>query len=209
MLTRKNAAIGPISVLLCCQMAVAQQSQAAFTVGIVRGEGAVNFVNQKPEQVPVVKVEDASGHALAGAKVSFETPDSGPSATFKGARTYAGITGRDGLVRAQGFTPNSEAGQFMVHVVAEYDGQTADKQLPQNNVAPPRQKPKRTIIIWRSKSLSEWRRLVCLRSSCTGNSSPRTNRTASGNWLRGGAAEIRDPAATVEPLRHVSISLHP
>jgi hypothetical protein len=25
----------------------------------------------------------------------------------------------------------------MVHVVAEYDGQTADKQLPQNNVAPP------------------------------------------------------------------------
>lgn len=142
MLTRKNAAIGPISVLLCCQMAVAQQSQAAFTVGIVRGEGAVNFVNQKPEQVPVVKVEDASGHALAGAKVSFETPDSGPSATFKGARTYAGITGRDGLVRAQGFTPNSEAGQFMVHVVAEYDGQTADKQLPQNNVAPPPAKAK-------------------------------------------------------------------
>jgi hypothetical protein len=139
MLTRKNAVLGPVAILLCCQLALSQQTPAAFTIGVVQGDGAVNYVNQKPEQVPVVKVEDTSGHALAGAKVSFETPDSGPSATFKGARTYAGITGRDGLVRAQGFTPNSEPGQFMVHVVAEYDGQTADKQLPQNNVAPPPQ----------------------------------------------------------------------
>jgi hypothetical protein len=137
MLTKRNAAIGPISVLLCCQIALAEQPPGAFTIDIVRGDGAVNFVNQKPEQVPVVKVEDAAGRAVAGAKVSFEAPDSGPSATFKGARTYAAITGRDGTAKAAGFTPNAETGTFMVHVVAEYDGQTADKQLPQNNVAPP------------------------------------------------------------------------
>jgi hypothetical protein len=139
MLTRKNAAIGPISVLLCCQIALAQQTQAAFTIGIVQGEGAVNFINQKPEQVPAVKIEDSSGHALAGAKVSFEAPDSGPSATFKGALTYAAITGRDGTAKAAGFTPNAELGPFTVHVVAEYDGQRADTQVPQNNVAPPSQ----------------------------------------------------------------------
>jgi|HubBroStandDraft_2_1064218.scaffolds.fasta_scaffold954728_1 hypothetical protein len=140
MLTRKNAAIGPVSVLLCCQLALAQQPPAAFTIGVVQGDGAVNFINQKPAQVPVVKVEDSSGHALAGAKVSFEAPDSGPSATFKGALTYAAITGRDGTARAAGFTPNAETGPFMVHVIAEYDGQTADKQVPQNNVAPPKAK---------------------------------------------------------------------
>jgi hypothetical protein len=137
MLTRKNAAIGPISVLLYCQAAVAQQPPVDFTIGIVQGDGAVNYVNHKPEQVPVVKVEDAAGHALAGAKVKFEVPDSGPSATFKGALTYAAVTGRDGTVKAAGFTPNAEPGPFMVHVVAEYDGQTADKQVAQNNVTPP------------------------------------------------------------------------
>src|ERR1700722_9196308 len=142
MLTRKNAAIGPISVLLCCQIALAQQTSVAFTIGIVQGDGAVNFVNRKPAQVPVVKVEDSSGRALAGAKVSFQAPESGPSATFKGALTYAAITGPDGTAKAAGFTPNSEPGQFMVHVVAEYDGQTADKQLTQSNVAPsPAAKP--------------------------------------------------------------------
>jgi hypothetical protein len=137
MLTRKSAAIGPISVLLCCQIAVAQQAPAAFTIGIVQGNGAVNFVNQKPSQVPVVKVEDSSGHALKGVRVSFQAPDSGPSATFKGARIYAAVTGSDGTARAAGFTPNGEAGPFTMNVVAEYDGQTAEKQLPQNNVAPP------------------------------------------------------------------------
>src|SRR5580704_16498731 len=88
MLTRRNAAIGPISVLLCCHVALAQQGPAAFTIAVVQGNGAVNFVNQKPAQVPVVKVEDTAGRALAGARVRFDAPDSGPSATFKGARVY-------------------------------------------------------------------------------------------------------------------------
>ncbi|HTS26067.1 MAG TPA: hypothetical protein VMH81_09330 [Bryobacteraceae bacterium] len=136
MLIRKNAAIGPVSLLLCWQIALAQQPHAAFSIAIVQGDGAVNYVNQRPPQVPAVRIEDPSGNAVAGAKVIFETPDSGPSATFKGARTYAAVTGRDGTARAVGFTPNAEAGAFTMHVVAEYDGQTADKQVTQNNVTP-------------------------------------------------------------------------
>ncbi|HLK64098.1 MAG TPA: hypothetical protein VKU19_11695 [Bryobacteraceae bacterium] len=116
---------------------MAQQRPVALSIAIVQGDGAVNFVNQKPMQVPVVRVEDSSGRAVAGAKVSFEAPASGPGATFKGARTYAAVTGRDGTVKAAGFVPNMEAGPFMVHVVAEYDGQTSDKQITQNNVTPP------------------------------------------------------------------------
>jgi hypothetical protein len=137
MLTKTNAAIGPIAILLCCQIALADQPPAAFTIDIVQGDGAVNFVSQKPATVPVVKVQDASGRAVAGAKVSFQAPDSGPSATFKGVRTYAAVTGRDGIVRAAGFVPNAETGRFMLNVVAEYDGQTAGRQVTQNNVAPP------------------------------------------------------------------------
>jgi hypothetical protein len=146
-LTRKSAAIGPVSVLLCCQLALAQHAPVNFTVGIVQGDGAVNFVSHKPAQVPVVKVEDSSGHALAGAKVSFQAPDSGPSATFKGARTYAAITGADGTAKALGFTPNAETGRFMVNVVAEYEGQTAEKQMAQNNVAPPAQAHHRGLAL--------------------------------------------------------------
>jgi hypothetical protein len=137
MFIRKSAAICPISVLLCCQFALAQQAPASFSIGVVQGDGAINFVNHKPAQIPVVKVQDSSGHALAGAKVKFQAPDSGPSATFKGARIFAAVTGSDGTARAAGFTPNAVAGQFMVNVVAEYDGQTAEKQLTQNNVTPP------------------------------------------------------------------------
>jgi hypothetical protein len=137
MLTTKNAAIGPIAILLCCQIALADQPPAAFTIDVVQGDGAVNFVNHKPAQVPVVKVADSAGRAVAGAKVSFQAPDSGPSGSFNGARTYAGITGRDGTVKAAGYVPNAETGRFMLNVVAEYDGQTADRQVAQNNVAPP------------------------------------------------------------------------
>ena len=137
MLTRTNAAIGPIAILLCCQIALAAQPPAAFSIDVVQGDGAVNFVNHRPAQVPVVKVQDASGRAVAGAKVSFQAPDSGPSATFKGARTYVAVTGRDGTVKAAGFLPNAETGRFMLNVVAERDGQMADRQVAQNNVAPP------------------------------------------------------------------------
>ena len=139
MLIRKYAAMGPISVLLCCQIALAQQAPVAFTIGVIQGDGAVNFVNHRPAQVPAVKVEDPSGHPIAGAKVTFQAPDSGPSAIFKGARTYAAVTGSDGTAKAVGFTPNALPGPFLVHVVAEYEGQAADKQIQQNNVAPPAQ----------------------------------------------------------------------
>jgi len=137
MLTRRNAAIGSLSVLLCWQIALAQQAPVSLSIAVVQGNGAVNFVSRKPAEVPVVRVQDSSGHALAGAKVSFEAPLSGPSATFKGARNYAAVTGRDGTVKAAGFVPNAQAGAFAVRVVAEYAGQTADQQIQQNNVAPP------------------------------------------------------------------------
>jgi hypothetical protein len=137
MRTRTNAAIGPIAVLLCGQLALAQQAPLALTIAIVQGNGAVNFVNQKPALVPTVKVEDSAGRPVAGARVEFHAPDSGPGASFKGVRTYAAVTGRDGIAKATAFTPNAQAGPFMVHVVAEYDGHTADQDLPQTNVAPP------------------------------------------------------------------------
>lgn len=141
MFSMKSVAIGPISVLLSCQLVLAQQAPAAFTVDVVQGNGAVNFINQKPARVPIVKIEDSSGHALAGAHVRFQTPDSGPSGTFKGALTYAAVTGRDGTAAAAGFAPNGEPGEYAVRVVAEYDGQTVEKQVQQNNVAAPAAAP--------------------------------------------------------------------
>jgi len=142
MLLKRTAAIGSISVWLCCQLALGQQAPAGFTINVLQGNGAVNFVNQKPVQVPVVRVQDSSGRALAGARVSFQAPDSGPGGTFKGARIYAAVTGPDGTARAAGFTPNGEPGQYMVNVVAEYDGQTAQGQVTQTNVAPPAAQPR-------------------------------------------------------------------
>ena len=132
-----SASIAPIAVFLCSQLALAQQVPAGLTINVVQGNGAVNSVNEKPAQVPVVRVQDSTGHAVSGAKVKFQAPDSGPSATFKGALTYAAVTGRDGIARAAGFIPNGEAGAFALNVVAEYDGQTAQQQVTQNNVAPP------------------------------------------------------------------------
>jgi hypothetical protein len=136
-LTRNHVVMAPLSVLLCFQAALAQQPPAVFTIGIVQGDGAVNYVNHKPVQVPVVKVADLSGRALPGVKVKFQAPESGPSATFHGALTYSAITGADGTAKAAGFMPNSQPGLFKVNVVAEYEGGTAEEQVSQNNVAPP------------------------------------------------------------------------
>jgi hypothetical protein len=135
--SKANAAIGPIAIFLCAHLALAEQAPVALTIAVVQGKGAVNFVNEKPAQVPVVKVEDSAGRPVAGAKVQFQAPDSGPGASFKGARTYAAVTGRDGTAKAAGFLPNTLPGAFTVHVMAEYDGHTADQDIPQNNVAAP------------------------------------------------------------------------
>ena len=147
MLSMKSAAVGPVAVFLCCQLALAQQATAGLAINVVQGNGAVNFVNQKPAQVPVERVVDSTGHALARAKVTFQVPDSGPSATFKGALAYAAITRHDGTVRAAGFTSNGEAGPFMLNVVAEYDGQTAQQQVAQNNVKPASQPSHRKLAL--------------------------------------------------------------
>jgi len=136
-LARNHGGVAPLSVLLCFQVALAQQRSAAFTIGIVQGDGGVNYVNHKPPHVPVVKIADSSGRALAGARVRFQAPESGPSATFNGSPTYSAITGADGTARAAGFRANSLAGPFMVSVVAEYEGETEQQQVPQNNVALP------------------------------------------------------------------------
>ena len=137
MLLKKSVFIGPLSVVLSWNLVLAQQAPAGLTIKVVQGDGAVNFVNQKPLQVPVVRVADSSGHAVTGAKVSFRAPDSGPSATFQGALTLSAVTGRDGIARAAGFTPTGDAGAFALNVTAEYDGQTAQQQVTQNNVAAP------------------------------------------------------------------------
>jgi hypothetical protein len=137
MLLKKSVLMGPVSVLLSCHIILAQQVPAGLTIKVVQGDGAVNLVNQKPLQVPAVRVADSSGRAVPGAKVSFRTPDSGPSATFQGALAVSAVTGPDGIARASGFTPNGEAGPFAVNVIAEYDGQTAQQQVTQNNVAAP------------------------------------------------------------------------
>ena len=147
MMLRKSAAIGAVSVFLSCQLALAEQMPAGFTIAVIQGNEAVNYTNQEPAQVPMVRVMDSSGRPLAGARVSFQVPDSGPSATFKGARTYTAVTRRGGIAKAEGFTANDDPGPFTMTVVAEYDGQTAQQQVAQNNVASPAKSHHRALAL--------------------------------------------------------------
>jgi hypothetical protein len=121
-------------MILSYRLAVAQQVPVGLTLSVLRGDHATHGAHQKHYENPMVKLTDPARRPISGAKVTFRAPEKGASATFKdGSRTFAAITGPEGEAEAIGFRPNSHSGQFNIHVIAEYQGQTVTTDLMQTN----------------------------------------------------------------------------
>ena len=74
---------------------------------------------------PVIKVADASGKPIAGARVEFDAPKAGPGAKFSGGSThYTTTTDAEGVAKAAGLRNNGVAGGFALLVHVSYQGQS-------------------------------------------------------------------------------------
>lgn len=108
----------------------------AIKVTIREGEGALNNIRTQQAKDPVVIVTDTAGRPVAGAQVTFTTPDLGASGLFPTGNSLTVITGPDGMAVARGMKPNNVVGQFQIRVSAVHAGQTVRLAISQTNAAP-------------------------------------------------------------------------
>jgi len=114
----------------------AQAPGAGLQITILDGEDAMNNVRQRTAREPIVQVEDQNHKPVAGAAVIFLLPNDGASGAFSGgARTFTAVTDNKGQAIARGLRPNHIAGRYQIRVQASYQGQTAQAQINQTNVA--------------------------------------------------------------------------
>jgi hypothetical protein len=120
-------------VFATCRGASADGVQA-LKVTALRGEGAFNDVKRRKAEDVVVVVKNQDGRAVAGAKVVFTLPYSGPSGAFENnERTYTATSGADGKAAAGTIRPNTVEGRFNIRVVASLGGKEAVLVVSQTN----------------------------------------------------------------------------
>jgi hypothetical protein len=106
-------------------------SSAGLKIVVIKGEDAVNVIQQKSAVAPIVEVRDRNDLPVAGATVVFTVNGSG--ATFAGAQTLSVVTNAAGQATAAGLTPTA-AGAVNISATAAFQGQTAAVTISQSNV---------------------------------------------------------------------------
>lgn len=108
----------------------------ALSIHVLEGQGAINNVRTRTARAPVVELRDEQGDPVSGASVTFQTPATGPSATFGTEHLVVTQTGSDGRATGYGLTPNDVAGPFEIRVTASYRSQVANASIKQVNASP-------------------------------------------------------------------------
>lgn len=130
----KMLAVGMACWLMAGPAAGQEAAPGGLRIYILQGEQAVNNVRTGAATAPVVEVRDANDFPVAGAEVTFRTPERGASATFEGGRhEYTNRTDAKGQVSAGRMTPNGVEGVFSIQVVAKLDDRTGMAVIRQRN----------------------------------------------------------------------------
>lgn len=116
------------------QEAAAVAARGGLRIYVLQGEQAVNNTRTGAATPPVVEVRDANDFPVAGAEVTFRTPETGASATFEGGRhDYTNRTDAKGQVGAGRMTPNGVEGVFSIQVTAKLGERTGVAVIRQRN----------------------------------------------------------------------------
>ena len=121
-------------------------AQSGLQMTVVEGQDAQNAIEKGVGAQIVVEVRDASGAPVPRAEVTFQTPATGPSATFFGASHVSKAwTDDQGRAEAAALTPNKTIGDYVIKAQAGPPGQAVVADIRQTNVAlaPPTEKKKR------------------------------------------------------------------
>ncbi|SRR5579884_458275 len=118
-------------------LAAYQVSPSAFHIAIIDGDGAMNNIQGRVAQEPIVQVTDENHKPVRGAYVFFSGPKSGPGVTFaNGSTEFTATTDDLGRAVAQGLTPNGQTGSFDIQVRVTYNGQTVgETKIHESNVS--------------------------------------------------------------------------
>jgi PKD repeat protein len=130
MTNSQRLALITIVVLVVCGPVPHAQPAPALRIVVLKGEDAVNIIQQKTAVAPLVEVRDRNNLPVAGATVTFSV---GSGATFSGASTVTVVTNAAGQAVATGLTPTA-AGAIQVQASALFQGQTALATITQSNV---------------------------------------------------------------------------
>lgn len=109
----------------------AASQQSALRIVVVKGEDAVNIIQQKTAVAPVVEVRDRNNLPIPGVAVTFSV--GGQGASFGGLSTLTVTTNAAGQAAAAGLTPTM-AGAVQINATALVQGQALTATITQTNV---------------------------------------------------------------------------
>jgi hypothetical protein len=132
---RMKAAAVAMAWWLAAWPAAGQEARRGdLKIYVLQGEQAVNNVRTGAATAPVVEVRDRNDFPVAGAEVTFRTPEAGASAVFEGGRhEYTNRTDAKGQVSAGRMTPNGVEGVFSIQVTAKLGDREGVAVIRQRN----------------------------------------------------------------------------
>jgi hypothetical protein len=108
-----------------------------MNIVVVEGEGAINNVRLRTANDLIVQVRDGNRRPIAGAKVTFTLPETGPSGRFpNGTRITEAATDDQGRAIAR-FKPDDVTGTMTIQVAAAHGDETATATVTQFNMYVP------------------------------------------------------------------------
>lgn len=120
--------------LLALALLAAPVRADALRIVVLRGEGAFNNIKSRQAEDLAISVRDNQDRPVAGAKVVFTLPFSGPGGAFgSNSRTFQAETDSEGRAATNGYRPNSLEGRFNIKVTVAYRGQDASAIIAQTN----------------------------------------------------------------------------
>jgi hypothetical protein len=128
-MTRTLVVVGLLASLLDYQPA-----PPGLRIVVLKGEDAVNVIQQKTAVQPLVEVRDRNNLPVAGATVTFTIGAGQPAAFAGGIQTFTITTNAAGQAAAGGFNVLGN-GAVQIQVQAAYQGQIATAAISQTNVA--------------------------------------------------------------------------
>lgn len=148
--------LAPFLLAAACWAQEGAGKQIKITV--LAGEGSTNNVARRVAAAPIVEVADDTGKPVAGAQVTFETPRTGPTATFFGEMYRNTVTTDDkGQAKVLSLTPNDTLGKFRIFVRATSGNSFAETTINQTNSQGPGSGPAAT-----AKNKSLWTKVLII-----------------------------------------------
>lgn len=148
--------LAPLFVVAACWAQDSANKQ--LKINVLAGEGSANNVSRRLAAAPVVEVTDDAGKPVSGAQVTFETPRTGPSATFFGEMHRNTVTtDAKGQAKVLSLTPNDTLGKFRIFVRATSGNSFAETTINQTNSQGPNSGPQAS-----SKNKGLWTKVLII-----------------------------------------------